>query len=83
MWVRRRSDQVFALFQLPPDRSVDDFLSVVGEAGKGSKESSMEPSASEEKRTAATPGSSKPQKRIIVTVPSVEDMDEDGNVSSI
>ena len=61
---------------------MDDFLSVVGEAGKGSKENGAEPSGSEEKRVAAVPGSSKSQKRIIVTMPSVEDIDEDGSVSS-
>ena len=58
---------------------MDELLSVVDDTGKGSKSRSAGLYGSG-KRATAVSGSSKPQKRIIVTLPCVEDMDEDGNV---
>ena len=65
-------------FQLPPDRSVEELLPVVGESDK---ESSGKPSSSGEKRMSSS--SSKSQKRIIVKVPGQDAVDEDGNVSRV
>ncbi|XP_070194040.1 uncharacterized protein [Littorina saxatilis] len=72
-----RIEEVTPKLQLPPDRSVDKLLSVVG-AGS-SKESSTEPSGEEKRRMSMSGSGSRPQKRIIVTVPQEGDVDEDGN----
>lgn len=73
-----RIEEVTPKLQIPPDRSVDDLLSVDGEEEKGGKERGTELSRGQ-KKAATAAGSSKAQKRIIVSVPGDQDVDEDGN----